>query len=79
MLQRNNGPRKFEKQKTRTKWQRWRRWSMGVFKGRDIQGPRASNRGSRDGSEDSQLEGNGEGASGHSRELLLFARLVATT
>ena len=50
-----------------------------VFKGRDIQGPRVTDRGSRDKSEDWQVEGNGEGASGHSHELSLFARLVATT
>ena len=74
MLQRNNGPRHFEKKKTRTKWQRWRRWSKGVFKGRDIQGPRVTDRGSRDKSEDWQVEGNDEGASGHSHEPLLFAR-----
>ena len=67
-----------KKKKTRTKWQRWRRWSKGVFKGRDIQGPRVADRGSRDKSEDWQVEGNGEGAGGHSHELSLFARLVAT-
>ena len=79
MFQRNNGPRHFEKTKNKNQMAEVEALEQGCVQGTRHPRTKVTDRGPRDKSEDWQVEGNHEGASGHSHEPSLFARLVATT